>query len=77
MPSATLESALESAERWRGLVEKDSSSWGAEGDLAITVLVGACSTATAGTTRELLSQADKALFEAKSAGRHRVQGFLQ
>lgn|GEM_PF-3150738 len=76
MPSATLEAALDSAERWRAFVESDSPTWDTDGGATVTVSVGACSTATAQTARELISQADKALFEAKNAGRNRVQGFL-
>lgn len=74
MPSATLEDAEESAERWRRLVEGDSSSWTTEGCPGITISAGVSSSVAEQTVEELLSLADKAMLEAKELGRNRVLG---
>jgi diguanylate cyclase (GGDEF)-like protein len=74
MPSATLESATESAERWRCLVESDSATWGGEGCPRITISAGVSSTASNQTAEGLLALADKAMLQAKKLGRNRVLG---
>jgi len=75
MPNATLEEAVESAERWRSLVERDSPSWEGGWSAGIKITAGV-STATPGQGAAwLLANADNAMLTAKNTGRNSVLAF--
>jgi diguanylate cyclase (GGDEF)-like protein/PAS domain S-box-containing protein len=69
-PDARPETALAVAERMRRAVEAFPIITSSGIELRITISIGLAS--HAGTLSEALSQADKALYEAKNAGRNRV-----
>ncbi len=68
-----LEPALQVAERIRRTVEETAFDGGRSGALRLTLSVGVASYPAHGRTREeLLDQADKAMYRAKSLGRNKV-----
>ncbi len=72
LQETTLEDALESAERIRGLVEGRKAG-GALTAPGITVSIGVASFPESGSDpEEIINKADAALYEAKRAGRNRV-----
>ena len=74
MPDTPIELAASVAERLRAIVEdKPFYVRSIDGELSITASLGiATSNAAFGTPDELLKHADRALYEAKHAGRNRV-----
>ena len=73
LPDTSLVPALQVAERIRRTVEETAFEGGRGGALRLTLSVGVASYPTHGRTREeLLDQADKAMYRAKSLGRNRV-----
>jgi two-component system cell cycle response regulator len=74
MPDTTAELAASVAERLRSIIENRPFVLKSSGrEINITASLGiATNTASSETPEQLLKQADKALYEAKSAGRNRV-----
>lgn len=73
LPDTALVPALQVAERIRRTVEETGFEGGRGGALRLTLSVGVSSYPIHGRTREeLLDQADKAMYRAKSLGRNRV-----
>ena len=74
MPDTTAEMAASVAERLRTIIENRPFVLKSSGqEINITASLGlAINTASVETPEQLLKQADKALYEAKSAGRNRV-----
>jgi diguanylate cyclase (GGDEF)-like protein len=78
LPETALEDALVSAERIRAAVERtpvptDQS----EVPIAITVSIGVAQLASSQSLDTLLERADAALYEAKRAGRNRVEAAVE
>jgi len=75
LPEATLDNAVGAAERFRKLIAGQTIA-AREHQLSITISVGASvATAEVSGVRELIKQADVALYEAKRSGRNRVCRF--
>jgi diguanylate cyclase (GGDEF)-like protein len=74
LPEQTLETARIAAERVRSSVERLGIPHAAvpEGVVTLSVGISAYRPGDGGTVRELLEQADAALYRAKAAGRNRV-----
>ncbi|MFM0441519.1 GGDEF domain-containing protein, partial [Paraburkholderia strydomiana] len=73
LPSTTTHEAMEVAERLRRAVELASIETGV-GQLRATISLGVASLEDAASTlQELLAAADKALYDAKTAGRNCVR----
>ena len=74
MPGSGLDDAVQAAERLRAAVETTPFAWEAGGHCRLTVSVGVASCSGQLITPEsLLRAADLALYEAKRAGRNRVE----
>ncbi len=74
MPGTEAEAASAAAERLRAAVEAIPCTWAAGRCGRLTVSIGVASTEQAGRAPDvLLSAADAALYEAKRAGRNRVE----
>lgn len=74
MPGASLDDALLAAERLRAAVESTQFSWQAGGHYRLTVSIGVAHTEEGAAAPEaLLKGADLALYEAKRAGRNRIE----
>ena len=75
LPDTTLEDASHAAERLRARVEEGLAPMLQDGPERITVSIGLSSFVGADdSTAELLIRADRALYQAKAAGRNRVVG---
>lgn len=78
LPRATTEQATQVAERLRGQLAEYRFVVDGSGDLHVTLSAGLRSAAPVGpedTLERLLAHADAALYQAKSAGRNRVQRY--
>jgi diguanylate cyclase (GGDEF)-like protein len=75
LPGMSLESAMQRAEQWRGLIEDTGFAW-QDKILSITVSMGICAfPEQANDPAHLIANADQALYQAKEAGRNRVAAF--
>ena len=72
MPQTTLAGAMELAERVRRTVEQSSAS-SAGGGVRFTVSIGVSLLQAGDSLDSLLARADNALYQAKHAGRNRVE----
>jgi diguanylate cyclase len=72
LPDTTLEEAYTTAERVRAAVEKNSFELETGKTIHITVSIGAASHPETSQAHELIAEADKALYAAKSSGRNQV-----
>ncbi|PTL38297.1 GGDEF domain-containing protein [Alkalicoccus saliphilus] len=72
LPDTTLEEAYTTAERVRAAVEKNSFELETGKTIHITVSIGAASHPETSPAHELIAEADKALYAAKSNGRNQV-----
>ncbi len=74
MPGTAIDDGLQAAERLRQAVESTPFMWEQGGHCRLTVSIGvACTDAQPTTPEALLHAADLALYEAKRAGRNRVE----
>jgi two-component system cell cycle response regulator len=74
MPGTNADDAMQAAERLRVAVEATPFAWPQGGQFRLTVSIGiACSGEPRPTPEALLHAADLALYEAKRAGRNRIE----
>lgn len=75
LPDFSSDEALATAERLRKAVEESKPG----GEIAVTASIGVCGTdrTESRSTEEILSFADKAMYESKNSGKNRVTAWLQ
>ena len=76
LPETSLEEAIQLAERFRVIVEKNAFIQGKEG-ITVTISIGIASIGNSSASEELDSEeliqiADKALYQAKQNGRNKI-----
>ena len=74
LPETELEGACAVAERLRQVISRQVLAL-PDANLAVTISVGVCQAQTDGTLKQLLKQADVALYAAKRDGRNRVRTY--
>ena len=73
LPETDLAQAIAFAERLRVAVESSGISFGSQ-SVFLSISLGVAPMASTGTLEELIAEADRALYRAKSSGRNRVKG---